>query len=226
MTDHKPAVTRVRVFMVMLCAAWLAGNAARGQEATDPSARIVSNTRETVVARDGSAVFKTHNEIKVLKQQVISVLGQQRLSYTDPFQTLNVTEAYTLKPDGRRVTVAPDAILDQQAGNSQNSLEFSGLRQKVILYPDVEPGDTLVYSAVITSKPQLANFFMYDAILPDVLVIDQLRVSVAFPDSMPVQVDARGLQVNRTAGSGLATYRIDYYNPNPRSQARALSARK
>ena len=224
MTDHKPAVTRIRILACLLCAAWLAGSAARAQQAADPSARIVSNTRETVVAADGSAVFKMNNEIKVLKQQAISVLGQQRIDYTDQIQTLNVTEAYTLKPDGRRIAVMPDAILDQQAGSGQNSLLFTGLRQKVILYPNVEAGDTLVYTAVVTSKPQLANFFMYDAILPDALAIDQLRISVTFPGSMAVQVDTRNVQVIRTAGSGLTTYRIDYSNPNPRSQARALSA--
>jgi transglutaminase-like putative cysteine protease len=208
----------------MLCAAWLTGSAATAQDATDPIFRIVSNSRETVVAADGSSVFKTHSEIKVLKQQAISVMGQQRLNYVDQAQTLNVTEAYTLKPDGRRITVAPDAILDEQSGNTQNAVVFTGLRQKVILYPNVEPGDTLVYSAVITSKPQLANFFIYDTILPDVLPIDQLRISVAFPSSMPVQVDTRDVQVKRTAGSGLTTYQIDYSNPAPRPQARAISA--
>jgi transglutaminase-like putative cysteine protease len=224
MTDHKPAGTRVRIFAFTLFAACLAGNAAEAQEAADPSFRIVSNTRETVVARDGSSVFKTHSEIKVLKQQAIPVLGQQRLDYTEQAQTLNVTEAYTMKPDGRRITVGPDAILDQQGGNSQSSLVFTGLRQKVIVYPDVEPGDMLVYTAVVTSKPQLADYFTYDTILPDALPIDQVRISVAFPNSMPVQVDARDVQVNRTTGSGLATYRIDYSNPNPRLQSRALSA--
>jgi transglutaminase-like putative cysteine protease len=223
MTDHKPAVTPARVFAVMLGAACLAGNAAGAQEAADPAFRIMSNTRETVVARDGSSVFKTHSETKVLKQQAVSLLGQQPLDYTEQAQTLNVTEAYTLKPDGRRVTVGPDAILDQQGGNPQGSLVFTGLRRKVILYPNVEPGDTLVYSVVVTSKPQLANFFTYDTILPDALPIDKLRISVSFPASMAVQVDTRDVQLNRTTGSGLTTYRIDYSNPNPPPQTRALS---
>ena len=100
-------------------------------------AKITVLNRQIDVAPDGGATAATHSETKILLQNAIAQLGQLKLTFSDQLQQVDVNSAYTLKSDGRKIPVGPDAIIVQQSPASQNAPMLSDLKQKVIIFPEV-----------------------------------------------------------------------------------------
>jgi hypothetical protein len=71
-------------------------------------------------------------------------LAQFPISYVESMQDIDITEAYTLKADGRKLAVEASAVLTQQAPQAANAPLFTDMKQKVVIFPNVEVGDTLV----------------------------------------------------------------------------------
>ncbi|HKD22627.1 MAG TPA: DUF3857 domain-containing protein, partial [Rhizomicrobium sp.] len=109
-------------------------------------ARFLAVDNRFDVHADGSSTITSHVEIQLLSPQAVSALAQPALTFSDTMQDLQIRNAYTLKRDGTRLPVAPDAILVRQ--KAVPSPMFTDLKEKVILFPNVEPGDTLVYDTV------------------------------------------------------------------------------
>src|SRR5437660_1454112 len=106
------------------------GLPARGQEVpANLPAKILVLDRQIEIAPDGSATLATHGETRVLQQSAIAQLGQLKLTFSDQLQQIDISAAYTLKPDGRKIPVGPDAIIVQQSPASQNAPMLSDLKQ-------------------------------------------------------------------------------------------------
>ena len=128
-------------------------------------------------------------------------------------QDLQVTSAYTLKPDGTKLPVSPDAILVRQ--KAMPSPFFSDLKEKVILFPNVEPGDTLVYDSVIQSQARIPGQFYFGAHIPRAIEIDSDTITFVTPKSLPLTFDPYGFAVQKTAEGGNLVYTIRYVNRTP-----------
>ena len=194
------------------------GLAALAQDAPTPPAlpaKITVFNRQVEVAADGSSIVTAHNETKILQQNAIAVLGQLKLTYSDQLQQIDIAGAYTLKPDGRKIPVGPDAIITQQSPASQNAPMLSDSKQKVIIFPDVEVGDTLVYDATTRSKPELPGNFLFDTLFPPALPVDDATIGIHVPKAMTLTLDSRDLNpAKSTDGDGLL-YTVHYSNLHP-----------
>ena len=62
---------------------------------------------------DLSATELTTKRLRVNAPVAIQAVGQQRLPYIEGMHVLEVVEAFTEKPDGRRIAVAPSNIITQ-----------------------------------------------------------------------------------------------------------------
>ncbi|HWY61706.1 MAG TPA: DUF3857 and transglutaminase domain-containing protein [Rhizomicrobium sp.] len=178
-------------------------------------AKITVMDRQIDVAPDGSATLTSHAETKILQQNAIAQLGQLKLSYSDGLQQIDINAAYTLKPDGRKIPVGPDAIIVQQSPATQNAPMLSDMKQKVIIFPDVEVGDTLVTDSTIRSKPAIPGSFFYDVTFPAALPIDEATVSIAAPKTMALTLETRSLDAVKSADGDRVLYKIRYTNQHP-----------
>lgn len=77
-------------------------------------ARFVRIDTRFDVHANGSSTTTSHIELQLLSPQAVTALAQPALAYSDLMQDLQVTSAYTLKPDGTKLPVSPDAILVRQ----------------------------------------------------------------------------------------------------------------
>src|SRR5947209_2244681 len=77
----------------------------------DQAPFVVSFDSEVTVRHDRTVVEITTRRIKVQLEAAIQTVGQQRLVYTEGLQVAEVLEAYTLRPDGRRIDVDPTTII-------------------------------------------------------------------------------------------------------------------
>jgi len=62
-------------------------------------------TKHVDVLADGSSVTTMHTEVELLDGAPLAQLSRQTVPYYETVQDAAITEAYTLKPDGRRIAV-------------------------------------------------------------------------------------------------------------------------
>jgi len=206
---------RLAILAALICAA-----PARAQLAEENlAARIKVLDRDVVVAADGSAMITAHAKIQVLNDSVIPALSQTPLSFNDVLQTLDVTEAYNRKADGRVLKVAPEEIVLRANPASGRSPILTDRMQKVIHYPDVQVGDTLVYSTVLHFRPLLPGSFLFTALFPSGAAVDESALSISLPAAMPVTLEARGFEARKSLEGDRVVYHVQYANPAPAAEA-------
>ncbi len=178
-------------------------------------AKIAAMSRNFEVAPDGSWTMTAHNETQILQQSAIGSLAEPALAYSDQMQQMEVTEAYTRKADGRMLQVTPDAILTQQSPAARGSPMLTDLKQKVILYPNVEVGDVLVYTSVTHSRPMVEGNFFLSVLFPASVPIDDGHLTVSLPKSMAASFDVRDMDAQKTEQGDRVLYSIAYANRSP-----------
>jgi transglutaminase-like putative cysteine protease len=191
----------------------LAQSPASVNPAAGVPARFLAIENHFDVHADESTTATSHIEMQLLSPQAVAALAQPALTYSDSLQSLEIKNAYTLKRDGTRLPVAPDAILVRQ--KAVPSPLFTDLKEKVILFPNVEPGDTLVYDSIVQSQPPIPGQFYFAAVIPRVVEIDNETLSFTVPNSRPLNFDTYGLAVQKSAEGDTLTYTIHYTNRMP-----------
>jgi transglutaminase-like putative cysteine protease len=176
-------------------------------------ARFLAINNHFTVGPDGGATITSHMEMQLLSPQAVSALAQPALTFSDSLQTLEIKDAYTLKRDGTKLPVAPDAILVRQ--KAVPSPLFTDLKEKVILFPNVEPGDTLVYDSVLTSPAVIPGQFYFGIFIPRMIEIDNETITFTTPKSLPLNFDAYGITVQKAADGDQLTYTLHYVNRAP-----------
>ena len=130
-------------------------------------------------------------------------------------QQADVTEAYTLKADKTKLLVAPDAIITQQSPMSAGSPLLSDLKQRVIIFPNVGVGDTIVYTMITHTRPQFLNNFVYDLVIPPPLPVDDVSYTITIPKSLTPNINERGIDARKKEGNDKIVYTLKYANPTP-----------
>jgi transglutaminase-like putative cysteine protease len=193
-------------------------------DGTDASTTIEKHSLLFVVNTDGTYVETVDFTLLINEERAIKTAAQSSLEYNRERQTLEVLEAYTQKPDGRRLAVAADKILDQQSTSSANAPMFQDSRVKVIIFPDVEVGDRLVWRIQkVQLKPLYAGYFQ-DVRTPGFAPIKQFSLTYDMPAETPLYADNRGFSASLPVPTaGRKIYRWDYIpSENPRIEKDAV----
>src|SRR5450432_3654241 len=126
--------------------------------AAGPAMRVKQVRQQIIVTSDGQSVTTTTAQFQVLSAAVTAQLSQIPVTYEASLQTAEVSDAYTLKANGDKVPVDPNNILTQKVAAASLVPIYSNAEQKIIIFPRVEAGDTLVFTSKITqTRPILSN---------------------------------------------------------------------
>lgn len=182
-------------------------------------------TQTFTVNRDGSFVEVADLVILVSEPAAVATAAQQAVHYNRANSSLDVLEAYTLKPDGRRLAVAAAGIKDQQDAASINAPQYLDRRFKSIIFPDVAAGDRLVFSTRLTRRTPLFAGEFSDATAPRDPSVGKLALIYDLPADMELHADARGFVASQPAAqAGRRRYRWDYVELAPtRPEADSVS---
>lgn len=138
------------------------------------------------VNADGTEVMTYARRHKILKRTALSSMKETTISYSQSAQKLEVLEAYTLKPGGRRID-APRANyqVETQSGRQAAGPAYSDQVSTTVVFPDVEVGDVvgLKYRLTTTQplyprKLSLAEDFSLTGAYDDVSVLIDEPVSM------------------------------------------------
>ncbi len=150
---------------------------------------------------DGTFTETSSAQIKVLTDAGLQAANEVDVSYSEGLGSLEIISAYTLKKDGSRVDV-PAENIQERAAVATGGPMYSDIKTRVIIFPDLEVGDSVGYSYKLTQTTAAfpGQFSMAEA-FGKFVVYDDARISVSVPASLPVRVFASDVQGGRAADS-------------------------
>ena len=127
--------------------------------------------------------------VKVLAEAALQTVGQQSASYVEGMQTLDIVEAYTEKPDGRRIAVDPASILTRDAASGLNAIYLRDQKQRTVIFPALAVGDTIVLKSRREDKAGMFPGQYFNLLLfPRHLPIAEASARIEAPNGVPLKV--------------------------------------
>ena len=128
----------------------------------------------------------------VFTESAIDRAGRQSISYIESMESLEVTAAYTEKPNGRRIPVEPANIVKRD-GASPNETVYRDIKQITIFYPDLAVGDTVVYTVKVEHKGSAYPGHVFESVtFPGGVQLADSTIRIAVARSVPLRVNSFG----------------------------------
>jgi transglutaminase-like putative cysteine protease len=187
------------------------GSAQARDDGADPSVTVEKMAQSFVINADGSYVQDYESVMRINEERGIRSRAQQPVSYNRSLDTLEIVEAFTQKPDGRKVAVSAEQIKEQQERASADSPMFQDSRIKVVIFPEVAVGDRLTLRYRLVRKTALFPGEFIDSASPSLYPMEQFNLTYDLPADKPLYVDAKGFNASTPAAApGRKVYRWDY----------------
>jgi transglutaminase-like putative cysteine protease len=155
----------------------------------------------------------SHMEVQATNEAAARRIGEQQLYYVESRDTVEVVEAYTQKRDGRKLPVSPSAIHEQTPPGAAEMAMFDDRRVKIVVFPDVEAGDTVVLTARYSDKPALPGHYTLHMVANRMQPQLGWRVTVTAPTAMAMQVETHDLAFEKRVYGDKTVYEWRYANP-------------
>lgn len=168
------------------------------------------------LALDGTYVQTYRFEFRPSTAAAARAEAQQAVSYSPSLEDLAITEAYTEKPDGRRIPVLPQAVHDQLPWGSQDLASFSDQRQKVLIFSSVAAGDVMVYAWKRTvHKPVFPDQFMMNVYMSRNNPSGEMTLTIRAPTALPLYTETHDMAASVETDGANTVYRWHASNPEP-----------
>jgi transglutaminase-like putative cysteine protease len=194
---------------------------------TDPAVVVDRYIQHYVVESDGSYQLSVDHAETIVQQRALRAHGQYAISYNRTLDEVLSLEAWTQKPDGRKVTVQPGQVQDQQeaASGAGEAPMFQDTRLKVVVFPEAAVGDQLVVRYVLRRKTALFPGHFEDLSFAPFYLNKNLLLIYDMPAAMLLRADAVGfVPVPGDSPPGRRRYQWRYVNgDNQRLEAGSVN---
>ncbi|CAN7481577.1 DUF3857 and transglutaminase domain-containing protein [Caballeronia sp. LjRoot34] len=179
-------------------------------ETAQPST-LVSDIHTFVVAEDGSLTEDDETTLRANTPAGIGDIAQRYIWFDKSTSTIDISDAYSLGPDGIKHIVAPDQIREIQEPRSAGAPTFEDARLKAVVFPGVSAGSIVHLRFHKTqSKPVIAGQFDY-FVEPERGPVENQRLIFDLPADKPLYADARGyIALPPVTRGGRTRYEFDY----------------
>ena len=198
------------------------------QAADEPPATILTRFPHASVRYDvqldGSYTETRAWEQTVLDARALAGAKETAVSYSQSVASLEVLEAYTLKPGGKRIYVPKSNFHNSsEGGKAGTSPLFSDQATLTTMFPDVEVGDTLVFSYQLKVREPIFphSFSIYESFSPG-MAVDDASVVVTAPDALVMHNLVTELRpiTPPFMEAGFRAWAWHYENPSPKRDPR------
>ena len=171
------------------------------------------------VHADRTALEVLTTRIKVLTEAAVQDQGQQVRNFVEGLATLDIVDAYTEKPDGRRIAVDPADIITRDAASGLAATIVRDLKAKIITFPELAVGDTIVLTTRIETKStNYAGHFFDMSIFGRHLPYANVNMRITAPKDLPLTVAAKGEGLDyQAAEEGNTVLHLVTYHPMTRT---------
>ena len=135
-----PTLTRTRWLMLVWSLFLLLLQAAPPARADyDPGVTWLERVDELHVNADATHVKTAQFLLRIDTESAVEENAERRIHYSSSLETLEVLEAWTITPDGRKLVVAPDRMLTKES-TDEGRPDFDDQKVRVVIFPAVTPG--------------------------------------------------------------------------------------
>ena len=170
-------------------------NTGHGSVWVDPGWRRTIARYTVTFDEQGLSTTVFDFEIQALNEKGAEEIAQQATAYNSYFDELSASDLATVKADGSVITVDERAIRDQPVSADSSSPYFDEMRQRIIAYPHVAPGDKvrgrLTYKA---KRPKFAGEFARYWSQPADQPPETIELTVDGPASRPLRIARRDVE--------------------------------
>jgi hypothetical protein len=186
---------RVAFLAFAVCLGWLVPGFAHA--AYEPSATWLQRTDDVHIRADASTVQTVQWVVRIDTEAGVGHYAERRLEFSSSLETLDVLEAFTLTPDGKRLVVAPEKIRTLEAFD-EGGPEFSDAKVKVVIFPAVTVGAQLHLRYRSTQHtPFFPGHASWTVHYPPGVRFENARVEIRHDPGIDVKVQGRGLAGGR-----------------------------
>ena len=159
-----------------------------------PSYTVVKSSSKFEVNQDASYTQHLEEQARVDTPQGVRMLGERKITYNSTLENVEVLEAYTIQPDGTRISVPLDKIRTQDETADDGAI-YSDSKSKVIIYPKLEVGSQVYYRAKsVQHTPEFpGHFFLWEHYSPHVRY-ENVTVELVHDVGIEVGVSTKGMQ--------------------------------
>ena len=159
-----------------------------------PSYTVVKSSSKFEVNQDASYTQYLEEQARVDTPQGVRMLGERKITYNSTLENVEVLEAYTIQPDGTRISVPLDKIRTQDETADDGAI-YSDSKSKVIIYPKLEVGSQVYYRAKsVQHTPEFpGHFFLSEHYSPHVRY-ENVTVELVHDVGIEVGVSTKGMQ--------------------------------
>ncbi len=164
------------------------------EHGTEPFTKYERYSAIYEVNADGTYVEHYEWAVRVLADEGVASANSTSITYTERLHAIEILEAYTLKPDGRRIDAPPNnyQVLQADAGRGKADATCADRKAMTVVFPEVAMGDLVVFSyrRAQQEAPFPGHFSLALPLSRDELY-DDVRIRLSAPESMVLDVFSR-----------------------------------
>lgn len=171
----------------------------------------------------GARVETREKVVKILQHKAIEQYKQASLMYSTSIERAEILEAYTLKPDGRRIDAPKSNYqMDINKGRDADAPAFSDRTRLTVIFPDVAVDDVVVLKYRISeTEPMFPGHFSIDERFSRMAAYDDVRIRFEIPAATWTQHAVTDMkQATDTRQDGRRVLEWTWSNPAPEQSKR------
>jgi transglutaminase-like putative cysteine protease len=155
--------------------------------------------------------------LKILNKRAIEDLKTTSVGYSNSIEKIEIVEAYNRKADGKRIdTPKNNYQVRTNGGRNKDAPVFSDRSTISVVFPEVEVGDTLVFSYKRkVTEPMFPGYFAVSEEYYSTVAYDDVTVSISVPASFPVKHQTRAMKENIARVEDRVIYGWHWTNDKP-----------
>jgi transglutaminase-like putative cysteine protease len=189
-----------------LCGSWELAPATAAERTkengAEPFTKYERYSATYEVNADGTYVERYEWAVRVLAEQGVGTANSTSITYTQRHD-IEILEAYTLKPNGRRIDTPPNNY-QVQAGTDQGEADATCADHKsmIVVFPEVAVGDLVVFSyRRVQQEAVFPGHFSLALPLSRDELYDDVRIWLSAPESMVLYAFSRDVEGGEIEGA-------------------------
>ncbi len=148
----------------------------------DSDAVYINLTKTFILNKDGSIVERVEKSQKLFTYRSFqSLFGDTRIAYNPNFQTVNVSESFTVMADGKIVNSPDNAYNEVLPRFCANSKAYNNMRELVVSHTALERDAVINCKYEISTTRGIFPFLMGDEALLTSCPVENLTIKVQVP---------------------------------------------
>lgn len=136
---------------------------------------------------NGTVDYNYRKEVTILRNHALTAyawLGESFITYNPAFETLNINECYTIRPDGSKVEMPKAGYIEQLPSCCTDCGRYNNLRELAIVHTGMEIGCTIVLDYTIHRK---SDKIFVNFTLAEDCPVERYEVDLSIPKDAQIE---------------------------------------